>query len=85
MLPPASRDAVVPVADEGAFAERLEGLLRDPVLRRTAGERHRVHARENYSLDVMVQRYDALFRGLIAGRRRAAGARDRAADPQAAT
>ena len=74
MLPSESRGtAVVPVADEAAFAARLEALLRDPDLRRTSGERHRVHARENYGLDVMVRRYDTLFRDLIAGERRVGG------------
>jgi glycosyltransferase involved in cell wall biosynthesis len=70
MLPEANRAlGVVPVATEDRFAAQLATLLGDAALRREAGARNRAHARAQYGLDVMVARYDRLFRDLIAAHR----------------
>ncbi|MGL4514478.1 MAG: glycosyltransferase [Lacipirellulaceae bacterium] len=56
---------LVAAGDEGAFADRVTGLLLDPVAARRLGEAGRRHVVENSSLDVMVRGYERLLAELF--------------------
>lgn len=53
---------IVPWHDEAAFAGALRALLRDPASRTTLGAANRARARDDFSEQAMVERYDRLFR-----------------------
>ena len=50
---------------ERALSDTLIEILRDPERIRRMGERAREKILDRYSLDTMIQQYDALYRGLI--------------------
>jgi glycosyltransferase involved in cell wall biosynthesis len=54
--------------DEAALAQAIHALAADPVLRRRVGEANRAKARTEYDAARMVERYGALYRGLIGTR-----------------
>lgn len=64
MLAPENADFVLPREDEAALSAALLRLIRDDRLRARLGRANRDHVRSNYSLEAMVARYDALFRGV---------------------
>lgn len=53
---------LVPTADPEVLARALESLIQDPQRRRTMGEAARKRARECFSADTIVPRYEALYR-----------------------
>lgn len=53
---------LVPTADPEVLARALESLIQDPQRRRTMGEAARKRARECFSADAIVPRYEALYR-----------------------
>jgi hypothetical protein len=55
----------MPPIDEHGLASKLEILLGDAALRRSLGQRHRVHAAANHGLATMVERYRTLFSSLV--------------------
>ena len=55
---------LVPAGDAGALAGALESLVHDPSRRRALGESARARAREFFAADVIVPRYEALYRRL---------------------
>jgi glycosyltransferase involved in cell wall biosynthesis len=55
---------LVPAGDVSALASALESLIRDPARRRALGRAGRARARELFSADVIVPRYEALYRRL---------------------
>ncbi len=65
--------AIVPAADSDALAQALVRYYADPPLARRHGRAGRQIAEQRFSLARMVERYDALYRGLLARRARGAG------------
>lgn len=59
---------VVPPRDPAAFAEAILRLAADPEFRRTLGGRARRRIEEHFTLESCVDAYEALYRGLRAGR-----------------
>src|SRR5438874_11365918 len=57
-----------PFGDLRAAAAALDALVESPELARELGERSRNHAREMFSADRIVPRYEALYRRVVAGR-----------------
>src|SRR5215813_10739248 len=55
---------LVPAGDARALAGALESLIYDPSRRRALGESARARARELFAADVIVPRYEALYRRL---------------------
>jgi len=55
---------LVPAGDVPALADALETLIRDPARRRALGRAGQTRARELFSADVIVPRYEALYRRL---------------------
>ena len=55
---------LVPAGDVLALTSALEALIRDPARRRALGRAGRARARELFSADVIVPRYEALYRRL---------------------
>ena len=55
---------LVPAGDARALAGALESLIHDPSRRRALGESARARARELFAADVIVPRYEALYRRL---------------------
>ncbi len=53
---------LVPPGDADAVARAIEGLLRDPTRRAALGEAAQRRAKEKFSPDVIVPRYEALYR-----------------------
>jgi glycosyltransferase involved in cell wall biosynthesis len=60
---------VVPPRDPGAFADAILRLASDPALRRSFGERGRQRLDEHFSLKACVDTYEALYAGLLGGKR----------------
>lgn len=60
---------IVPPNDAGALADRLETLIADVRLRQRLGEQARVRYETLFKVSDMVQRYEALYEELLAGRR----------------
>jgi N-acetyl-alpha-D-glucosaminyl L-malate synthase BshA len=58
---------LAPRGDACALARALECLITDPSLRLTMGEAARSRARERFSADVIVPRYEALYRRVCRG------------------
>jgi glycosyltransferase involved in cell wall biosynthesis len=54
--------------DEAGLAQSLHALAADQVLRRRVGEANRAKARAEYDEARMIERYGALYRGLIGAR-----------------
>jgi len=54
---------VLPPGDEAALGDALARLLHDPGLRDRLGQANREQVTTNFSLESMVARYDATFRG----------------------
>jgi glycosyltransferase involved in cell wall biosynthesis len=59
---------VAPPHDPVSFGEAIVRLARDPALRRSYGAAGRRRVEAHFSLDVCVSRYEALYRGLLAGK-----------------
>jgi glycosyltransferase involved in cell wall biosynthesis len=59
---------VVPPHDSRSFAEAIVRLATDPALRRSYGAAGRRRVEAHFSLDSCVGRYEALYRGLLAGK-----------------
>lgn len=55
---------LVPTSDARALAGALEGLIHDPSRRRALGEAARTRARERFTAEIVVPRYEALYRRL---------------------
>ena len=58
---------VVPPHHPEALAGALVSLARDPLLRKTFGEAGRARLQAHFLLDACVERYQALYRGLLRG------------------
>ena len=58
---------LAPFGDTTALAAGIEALWRDPARRRAMGAAARVRAREHFSAAVVVPKYEALYRRLVAG------------------
>jgi len=54
--------------DEGGLAQMIGQLAADPALRVRIGEANRARARAEFDESRMIERYRALYRGLIGGR-----------------
>ena len=57
---------LVPFGDAGALAEAIEDLIRDPVRRAALGQAAQRRAHECFSAEVIVPRYEALYRRVCA-------------------
>src|SRR5256886_13924860 len=55
---------LVPAGDAAALAKALQALIHDAPRRRTLGRSAQVRARERFSAEVIVPRYEALYRRL---------------------
>jgi N-acetyl-alpha-D-glucosaminyl L-malate synthase BshA len=53
---------LLPVGDADAFARAVESLIQDPARRAALGRAAQRRARERFSADVIVPRYEALYR-----------------------
>ncbi|HXJ84366.1 MAG TPA: N-acetyl-alpha-D-glucosaminyl L-malate synthase BshA [Candidatus Methylomirabilis sp.] len=60
----AENGVLVPFGDVAALAEALQALIRDPARRKALGRAAQARARERFSPDVIVPRYEALYRRL---------------------
>jgi glycosyltransferase involved in cell wall biosynthesis len=65
MVAEANRPFIVPPGDERALRRALTELAEDPALRKRVGEANRARARKEYDEATMIQRYKALYWGLI--------------------
>lgn len=59
---------LVPAGDADALARGVESLIRDPLLRESLGGAARRRARELFSADVIVSRYERLYHRVCGGR-----------------
>jgi glycosyltransferase involved in cell wall biosynthesis len=59
------RGVLVPPNDEDALADAIDRLLRDAPLRRVLGRNANAFARENFTLEHMGNRHEALYRELL--------------------
>jgi glycosyltransferase involved in cell wall biosynthesis len=55
---------LAPAGDVAALAARLEALIDDPTRRRALGQAAQTRARELFSADIIVPRYEDLYRRL---------------------
>jgi glycosyltransferase involved in cell wall biosynthesis len=55
---------LVPFGDVAALAGALEGLIDDKIRRSALGRAAKARARERFSAEVIVPRYEALYRRL---------------------
>ena len=60
---------LVPAGDAAALAKALEALIEDETWRHTLGRAAQARARERFSAEVIVPRYEALYRRLTPRRR----------------
>src|ERR1700676_21646 len=67
------RGVLVPPNDEDALAGAIERLLRDASLRKVLGRNGNAFARENFTLEQMRKRHEALYRDLLEKKRSRAG------------
>jgi N-acetyl-alpha-D-glucosaminyl L-malate synthase BshA len=56
---------LVPPGDAEAVARAIESLLADPARRATIGKAAQIRAKERFSADVIVPKYEALYRRVI--------------------
>jgi glycosyltransferase involved in cell wall biosynthesis len=68
LVRPGETGALVPPRDPRALADAAEALLDDPEQRRELGERARALRRAEYSLEVWVERMEALYDELLPSR-----------------
>jgi len=59
---PGETGLLAPAGDADALARAVESLLADPLRRQAMGEAGRRRAREYFSAEVIVPRYEALYR-----------------------
>ena len=59
---------LVPFGDADALARAVESLLHDPARRAAFGQAAQRRARELFSAEVIVPRYEALYRRVLAAR-----------------
>jgi glycosyltransferase involved in cell wall biosynthesis len=52
----------VPSLDADAFARAVESLIKDPIRRAALGRAAQTRARERFSAEIIVPRYEALYR-----------------------
>jgi glycosyltransferase involved in cell wall biosynthesis len=57
---------LVPFGDAGALAGAVERLIQDPARRAALGRAAQQRARERFSAEVIVPRYEALYRRVCA-------------------
>lgn len=60
---------VVPPHEPGAFAQAILRLASDPVLRKAFGDSGRRRVEQYFSLKACVDAYEAMYKGLLAGKR----------------
>jgi glycosyltransferase involved in cell wall biosynthesis len=65
MVAEANRPFIVSPGDERALRRALTELAEDPALRKRVGEANRARARKEYDEATMIQRYKALYWGLM--------------------
>jgi glycosyltransferase involved in cell wall biosynthesis len=65
MVAEANRPFIVSPGDERALRRALTDLAEDPALRKRVGEANRARARKEYDEATMIQRYKALYWGLM--------------------
>jgi glycosyltransferase involved in cell wall biosynthesis len=65
-IQPGTGGLLVPPRDPGALGAALLSLAGDPDLRARLGDAARIRATRDFSLDACVERYAALYRGLLA-------------------
>ena len=65
MVSEANREFIVPPGDERALRQALTALAEDPALRKRTGEANRLRARKDYDEGTMIERYKALYWGLM--------------------
>jgi glycosyltransferase involved in cell wall biosynthesis len=58
---------LVPPGDPNAIADRVMRLLASPAMARSMGEKGLARARERFSVQAMVSRYQALYSRHVAG------------------
>jgi glycosyltransferase involved in cell wall biosynthesis len=63
---PGETGLLVPSGDAATLARAVESLIRDPELRRKLGQAGQQRARALFSADVIVPRYEALYRRVCA-------------------
>jgi N-acetyl-alpha-D-glucosaminyl L-malate synthase BshA len=61
---------LVPSADAGALARAVESLIKDPARRAAMGRAAQQRARERFSAEAIVPRYEALYRRVCGGTKR---------------
>jgi glycosyltransferase involved in cell wall biosynthesis len=61
MLPPGAARYVVPVGDEGLLSTKLHELLAESDCRSALSEAHVTHARANFGIETMIDRYRTIF------------------------
>jgi L-malate glycosyltransferase len=67
MLASENADFIVPIDDEASMTRGLLRLLQDPALRARIGRANQERVGREYTLEQMVDRYDALFRVTLSG------------------
>lgn len=65
MVAAENRPFIVAAGDERGLRRALTALADDPALRRTIGEANRARARKSYDEAAMIERYKALYWGLM--------------------
>ena len=65
MVAEANRPFIVAPGDERELRRALTALAADPALRKTIGEANRIRARKEYDEAAMIERYKALYWGLM--------------------
>jgi L-malate glycosyltransferase len=58
---------LVPFGDAGALVSAVEGLIQSPARRASLGREGQQRARERFSAEVIVSRYEALYRRIMSG------------------
>jgi L-malate glycosyltransferase len=64
------RGALISPGDEIGFADAVQNLVADSTLREQLGRNARQFARDNFSLERVLQRYEELYTGLLQKKRR---------------
>src|SRR5690606_1270954 len=66
VVTPGEHGLLFPAGDAEGLARGVESLLRDPALRSRLGQAARQRARETFSAQAIVPRYEALYRRVCA-------------------